>query len=39
MFNKTRKAQMQKEYVDLLEKRVEILESVVFKDVRKNEDI
>jgi hypothetical protein len=30
---------MQKEYVDLLEKRVEILESVVFKDVRKNEDI
>jgi hypothetical protein len=26
---------MQKEYVDLLEKRVEILESVVFKDVRK----
>ena len=27
---------MQKEYVDLLEKRVEILESVVFKDVRKN---
>ena len=30
---------MQKEYVDLLEKRVEILENVVFKDVRKNEDI
>jgi hypothetical protein len=30
---------MQKEYVDLLEKRVEILESVVFKNVRKNEDI
>jgi hypothetical protein len=27
---------MQKEYVDLLEKRVEILESVVFKDVRKD---
>ena len=30
---------MQKEYVDLLEKRVAILESVVFKAVRKNEDI
>ena len=30
---------MQKEYVDLLEKRVEILENFVFKDVRKNEDI
>ena len=29
---------MQKEYVDLLEKRVEILESVVFKDVRKDEE-
>ena len=27
---------MQKEYVDLLEKRIEILESVVFKDVRKD---
>jgi len=27
---------MQKEYVDLLEKRVEILESVVFKNVRKD---
>ena len=27
---------MQKEYVDLLEKRVEILESVVFKDVKKD---
>ena len=27
---------MQKEYVDLLEKRVEILDSVVFKDVRKD---
>ena len=39
MFNKTRKAKMQKEYVDLLEKRVEILENFVFKDVRKNEDI
>jgi hypothetical protein len=26
---------MQKEYVDLLEKRIEILENFVFKDVRK----
>ena len=27
---------MQKEYVDLLEKRIEILENFVFKDVRKD---
>jgi|TARA_X000001388_G_scaffold68415_1_gene56227 hypothetical protein len=27
---------MQKQYVDLLEKRVEILEGIVFKDVRKD---
>ena len=26
----------QKEYVDLLEKRIEILENFVFKDVRKD---
>ena len=28
---------MQKQYVDLLEKRVEILEGIVFKDVRKDQ--
>ena len=27
---------MQKEYVDLLERRIEILENFVFKDVRKD---
>ena len=30
---------MQQEYVDFLAQRVDILASVVFKDVRKNEDI
>ena len=30
---------MQKEIIDLLSKRVGILEDFVFKDVRKNEDI